>query len=73
MAASQASDRVAGRKGGWLCFQDSRGETHAQGRVKSRLTGEEVPDLLDEEPCAPDILLHLGAAGAHLGLQALRI
>lgn len=50
-----------------------RSETHAQGRGEPGLTREEVPDLLDEQPCAPDVLLHLGAAGAHLGLQALRV
>lgn len=29
--------------------------------------------MLDEKPSALDVFLHLGAAGAHLGLQALSI
>lgn len=38
-----------------------------------RLTCEEVPDLLDEEPGAAETFLHLGAAAAHLGFQALHV
>lgn len=35
-AASRAG--AARREGGGLCFRVSRSETHAQGRVESRLT-----------------------------------
>lgn len=73
MAADQGGDGAWPRwRGGegrrWLAVLPGQ-----QGWAKPRLTREEVPDLLDKEPRAPDVFLHLGAAGAHLGLQALRV
>lgn len=43
------------------------------GGGEGQLTCEEAPDLLDEEPCALNIFLHLQAAATHLGLKALGI